>query len=49
MMTCLAGIGGYPALSVPMFEAGGAPVGLCLVGPRHTDLALIDRGSALAR
>jgi amidase len=48
MMTCLAGIGGYPALSVPMFEAGGAPVGLCLVGPRHTDLALIDLGSALA-
>jgi amidase len=48
MMTCLAGIGGYPALSVPMFEAGGAPVGVCLVGPRHTDLALIDRGSALA-
>jgi amidase len=48
MMTCLAGIGGYPALSVPMFEVRGAPVGLCLVGPRHTDLALIDRGSALA-
>jgi len=47
-MTCLAGIGGYPALSVPLFEAGGAPVGLCLVGPRHSDLALIDRGAELA-
>jgi amidase len=48
-MTCLAGIGGYPALSVPLFEVAGAPVGLCLVGPRHSDLALIDRGTALAQ
>lgn len=45
-MTSLAGIGGYPALSVPLFEVAGAPVGLCLVGPRHTDLALIDHASA---
>jgi amidase len=41
-LTCVAGIGGYPALSVPVLEAAGAPVGLCLVGPRFTDLALID-------
>jgi amidase len=41
-LTCLAGIGGYPALSVPLFEVNGAPAGLCLVGPRGTDLALID-------
>ncbi|TFC07069.1 DUF3225 domain-containing protein [Cryobacterium adonitolivorans] len=47
-LTCLAGIGGYPALSVPLFEAQGAPVGLCLVGPRHTDLALVDIGAELA-
>lgn len=47
-LTCLAGIGGYPALSVPLFEVDGAPVGLCLVGPRHTDLALIDIGTKLA-
>jgi amidase len=46
-MTCLAGIGGYPALSVPLFEVAGAPVGLCLVGPRHTDLALIDHAERL--
>jgi amidase len=44
-MTSLAGIGGYPALSVPLFEVAGAPVGLCLVGPRHTDLALIDHAT----
>jgi amidase len=47
-MTSLAGIGGYPALSVPLFEIAGAPVGLCLVGPRHSDLALIDIGAGLA-
>ncbi|TFD87267.1 DUF3225 domain-containing protein [Cryobacterium lactosi] len=48
-MTSLAGIGGYPALSVPLFEAQGKPVGLCLVGPRHTDLALIDIGAGFDR
>ncbi|WP_207795518.1 AtzH-like domain-containing protein [Cryobacterium zongtaii] len=47
-LTSLAGIGGYPALSVPLFESRGKPVGLCLVGPRHTDLALIDVGAKLA-
>ncbi|WEO78920.1 DUF3225 domain-containing protein [Cryobacterium sp. SO2] len=47
-MTSLAGIGGYPALSVPLFEVHGKPVGLCLVGPRHSDLALIDIGAELA-
>lgn len=47
-MTSLAGIGGYPALSVPLFEIDGAPLGLCLVGPRHTDLSLVARGVELA-
>jgi amidase len=41
-LTCFAGIGGYPALSVPLLDVDGAPAGLCLVGPRNTDLALID-------
>ncbi|ANP72413.1 AtzH-like domain-containing protein [Cryobacterium arcticum] len=47
-MTSLAGIGGYPALSVPLFEVHGKPVGLCLVGPRYSDLALVDVGAELA-
>jgi Asp-tRNA(Asn)/Glu-tRNA(Gln) amidotransferase A subunit family amidase len=41
-LTCFAGIGGYPALSVPLLQVNGAPAGLCLVGPRGTDLALVD-------
>ncbi|MHB1171428.1 MAG: AtzH-like domain-containing protein [Lacisediminihabitans sp.] len=53
-MTCIAGIARRPALSVPMLGvavASGplpAPVGLCLVGPRFSDLALIDVGERLA-
>jgi len=47
-LTCVAGITGRPALSVPLLsvpQPGAllpAPVGLCLVGPRHSELALID-------
>ncbi|MBC7762446.1 MAG: DUF3225 domain-containing protein, partial [Candidatus Saccharibacteria bacterium] len=47
-LTCVAGIAGRPALSVPMLTVGGAPVGLCLVGPPNTDLALIALGESLA-
>lgn len=41
-LTCLAGIGGYPALSMPGLRVAGGPVGLCLVGPRGSDVALLD-------
>ncbi|QTE28237.1 amidase family protein [Pengzhenrongella sicca] len=62
-LTCLAGITGRPALSVPVLSVpvlsvpgggghngggGSSPVGLCLVGPRCADLALIDMGRRLA-
>jgi Asp-tRNA(Asn)/Glu-tRNA(Gln) amidotransferase A subunit family amidase len=33
---------------VPLLEVDGAPLGLCLVGPRGSDLALIDLGATLA-
>lgn len=52
-LTCIAGITGRPGLSVPLFamerewSAVDLPVGLCLVGPRGTDLALIDLGERL--
>jgi amidase len=41
-LTCIAGVGGYPALSVPLLEIDRAPAGVCLVGPRFSDLALVD-------
>jgi len=47
-LNCVAGIAGRPALSVPILTVDGAPVGLCLVGPRNTDVALIALGESLA-
>jgi amidase len=40
-LTCLAGITGRPAVSAPVLTVGDAPVGLGLVGPPSSDLALI--------
>ena len=54
-LTCIAGLSGRPALSVPLLavpQPGSplpAPVGLCLVGPRFGDLALIDLAEQLQR
>ncbi|WP_062132276.1 AtzH-like domain-containing protein [Demequina aestuarii] len=41
-ITAVAGITGRPALSVPLLQCDGGPVGLSLVGPRGSDLVLID-------
>jgi amidase len=40
-LTAAAGLTGRPALSVPLLRVP-EPVGLCLVGPRGSDLALVD-------
>ena len=44
-MTCLAAIGGLPALSAPLLTVpsslGPAPVGVCFVGPAERDLDLL--------
>ncbi len=47
-LTSIAGIAGRPALSMPVMQVGSAPVGLCLIGPANSDLALIELGSSLA-
>ena len=47
-LTCIAGILGAPALSAPLMTVDAGPVGLCFVGPRGSDLALIDAAEALA-
>ena len=52
-MTAVAGLTGRPALSAPLLsvpQPGAllpAPVGLCLVGPRHSELALIALAEGL--
>jgi amidase len=40
-MTCIAGLGGLPAVSLPLAEVGGLPVGLCLVGRPGDDERLL--------
>lgn len=47
-LTCLAAITGRPALSAPLLDVGGLPVGLSLIGPRGADLDLVQRAVALA-
>ncbi|RKR75996.1 AtzH-like domain-containing protein [Frondihabitans australicus] len=47
-LTCIAGVGGLPAVSAPLLEVPAGPVGLCLVGPRGGDLALVEVAAALA-
>lgn len=47
-LTCIAGITGRPAVSAPLLTTPGGPLGVCLVGPRGSDLALIDLAASLA-
>ena len=47
-LTCLAGIGGRPAVSIPVSTADGRPAGACLVGPRGSDRALMALAATLA-
>jgi amidase len=40
-LTCVAGLGGLPALSLPLASVAGRPVGCCLVGRRFDDERLL--------
>ncbi|MFB7498810.1 amidase [Streptomyces sp. NPDC056161] len=47
-MTCLAGLAGAPAVSLPLLRsAEGLPVGLCLLGAPGTDLGLLALAAGL--
>jgi amidase len=47
-MTCLAGLAGAPALSLPMLRLpDGRPAGLCLLGAPGTDRGLLDLAATL--
>ncbi|WP_423463526.1 amidase family protein [Promicromonospora sp. MS192] len=48
LLTCVAGIGGLPAVSVPVATAGGLPAGACLVGPAGSDRSLLHLAARLA-
>lgn len=44
-MTCLAGLGGLPAVSLPLAEIDGLPIGLCIVARPGDDELLLDVGA----
>lgn len=48
-LTCIAGITGRPAVSAPLLQLPGGPLGVCLVGPRHSDRTLITLAADLVR
>ncbi|HVN14007.1 MAG TPA: amidase family protein [Kineosporiaceae bacterium] len=48
-LTCLAGVTGRPAVSAPALRVDGAPLGLCLVGPPDSDLALVQLAATVQR
>jgi amidase len=47
-LLCLAGLAGFPQVSLPLTRRDGAPLGLSLVGPAGSDLGLIRLGARLA-
>ncbi len=43
------GLAGHPQVSLPLGEAGGAPVGLSLIGARGADMSLVALAAALEK
>jgi len=48
-ITCIAGLGGLPQVSLPAGTVGGLPAGLSLVGWPGADETLLDLASSIAR
>ncbi|AYG02818.1 amidase family protein [Gryllotalpicola protaetiae] len=47
-LTCIGGLTGRPALSAPLMQLAGGPVGLSLIGARNTDVALVELAASVA-
>jgi amidase len=48
-LTCSAGLGGLPQISIPIGSVSGCPAGLSLIGWRGGDEVLLDAAVTLAR
>jgi amidase len=48
-LLCIAGLGGLPQVTLPLAELDGCPLGLSLVGPRGSDVQLLDLAVSLTR
>ena len=46
-LTSIAGIGGPPAVNIPLQTADGLPCGACLIGPAGSDKQLIELAKEL--
>ncbi|MDB5896165.1 MAG: Amidase [Rhodoferax sp.] len=46
-MLCLAGLAGFPQISLPLMQIDGLPLGLSLIGPPGSDRALIGLADTL--
>lgn len=46
-LTSIAGIGGLPAVNIPLQTADGLPCGACLIGPAGSDKQLIELAKEL--
>ncbi|WPH14879.1 amidase [Variovorax paradoxus] len=47
-MLCIAGLAGFPQLSMPLAQREGAPLGISLLGPAGSDRSLIALAQAIA-
>ncbi len=47
-MLCIAGLAGFPQLSMPMAQRDGAPLGLSLLGPAGSDRSLVGLAQRIA-
>ncbi|RWF69015.1 amidase family protein, partial [Mesorhizobium sp.] len=46
-LLCLAGLSGFPQITLPLGSVDGAPFGLSLLGPFGSDVALIGLGRTI--
>src|SRR5262249_39597396 len=48
-LTCIAGLGGLPQISIPIGTVKGCPVGLSFIGWAGSDRVLLDLAVSLSR
>ncbi len=48
-MLCLAGLSGFPQISLPLGQRLGAPLGLSLLGPAGSDMGLVRLAQSIAK
>jgi amidase len=47
-LLCIAGLAGFPQLSMPLAQREGAPLGISLLGPAGSDRSLIRMAQRIA-